>query len=206
MRTLAHAFRALLDLILPPTDTGRIVAEASEIEFGRLLSPIVTRSGVVALLPYRHRLVRAAVVEAKFNNNARARKFLAQVLQDYLASIEEESAELGQERYVVVPVPLGAARKRERGYNQVEAVAQTASVPLQPALVRIRDTRPQTSLSRRERLTNVRDAFSVHGAISPDISYILLDDVVTTGATLLAAKDALRKAGAHRIHSLALAH
>jgi ComF family protein len=97
----------------------------------------------------------------------------------------------------IVPIPLAKKRKAERGYNQIEEVlryVRTDSVLHieTRALKRIRNTRPQTKLTRKERAQNVADAFLV---TKPERirnkNIILIDDVVTTGATLQAAKAAL---------------
>jgi ComF family protein len=98
---------------------------------------------------------------------------------------------------VLVPVPLHARRERARGYNQSEllarALAETApGVAVAMALVRERPTRSQTRLDREARAANVARAFAL--AASSEVrgrDVLLIDDVVTTGATLLAAAFAL---------------
>ena len=103
----------------------------------------------------------------------------------------------------VVPVPLGRVRMLERGYNQSErlaaGVAEALALPLLrgKALARVRNTRSQTSLSREERTQNVDGAFASSKHVIPTESHLLLiDDVLTTGATLSAAAGELRGAGA----------
>lgn len=114
---------------------------------------------------------------------------------------------------VLVPVPLFAARERERGFNQSEwlarIVAQTFDlVPPADLLRRSRSTQTQTRLSRTERARNVRRAFTLaHSApLNPDLTYMLVDDVFTTGATLNECARVLRRAGARQLKVLTLAH
>lgn len=145
--------------------------------------------------------------------------------------------------FAVVPVPLHAARERERGFNQsmtlgraagealsivsvrlpaaarvVTATAvltvaaasvpagPSASVPVRSLLVRIRATSPQARLSRAERLINVHDAFRYITDFAPvPYAVLLIDDVITTGATVSACAAALRLAGVARVYALALA-
>lgn len=197
-------FARLLDLLFPRKDTALIVERITDIEFGKLVSPVVTESGVVALLPYRHPHVRACVIEAKFHRNAKAISLLANVLKEYVAALEEDSEAFDTLSYMVVPIPLSAARQRERGYNQVEEVVRSAGLSYETALLkRIRDTRPQTSLPRSARIENVKDAFALAHEPSPARTYILVDDVFTTGATLASAARSMEGTPCVR---LALAH
>lgn len=112
----------------------------------------------------------------------------------------------------LIPVPLHSLRLRERGFNQSEwlarAFAKESGASCQNLLVRQRDTGTQTALSRQERLKNMRGAFALRrGAqIGPEQRYVLIDDVITTGATLNACADALVRAGAHSPSVLTLAH
>ncbi|MBN1351329.1 ComF family protein [candidate division KSB1 bacterium] len=111
---------------------------------------------------------------------------------------------------LIIPVPLNLSRKRERGYNQSELLGKTVSrlsgVKMEhKAMRRVRDTKTQTKLNHQQRLKNVSNAFKIK---SPQIiagkSIILLDDVITTGATMNACAKALKDAGAKNVLALAL--
>ncbi len=111
----------------------------------------------------------------------------------------------------VVPVPLYPSRKRERGFNQAEALARhfcrRVNLPLLgKSLSRIRPTLIQAGLSRRERRLNMRGAFRVK---RPEIlrgkKILLMDDVFTTGATLNECSRILKEAGVARVSVLTLA-
>ena len=109
----------------------------------------------------------------------------------------------------LVPIPLHRTRYRERGFNQSLRIAQgiaavTATAPPQEELRRRRRTGTQTRLSRRERHINLDHAFEALGDLSGS-RVCLVDDVVTTGATLLAAAAALRHAGAQEVRAVTIA-
>jgi ComF family protein len=113
-------------------------------------------------------------------------------------------------RALVVSVPLARRRRIERGYDQAallaDALARAAGLPrARRALVRTRETPPQVGRSRAERARNVAGAFlaTPGGVAGRDV--VLVDDVVTTGATVDAAAAALRKAGARSVVVVALA-
>lgn len=113
---------------------------------------------------------------------------------------------------VVVPVPLHRVRLYERGYNQAEALAEglasERALPHAPhALTRTRATETQTALHRDARWRNVDGAFAVRDpAAIAGRRVLLMDDVLTTGATLTAAAHALISAGATAVDVAALAY
>lgn len=110
----------------------------------------------------------------------------------------------------LVPVPLGKARLKERGYNQVALVAASlASLMhwqyLPQALKRVRETRSQVGLSAAERRLNVQDAFQAQARLVVGKTVLVMDDVATTGSTLVACATALLEAGAHKVYALTIA-
>lgn len=110
---------------------------------------------------------------------------------------------------VVIPVPIHAERRAERGYNQAELLAdffcRQVGLPLQPELIeRTRHTRQQVGLNARERGENVEDAFRAAPVVAGRI-LLLVDDVYTTGSTLRACANAAAMRGARAIYAIALA-
>lgn len=206
-------FAWILDAVFPPRESERTVRGAVPDELYMLLNPFpLERAGFVstALLPYRSPLVQAVIQEAKFHANTRALSLLGKVLREYLLELSSEEAGLSG-KIVCIPIPLSRKRKGERGYNQVEKILEFAlsndidAVLDTSLLSRTRDTLPQTTLTREARLLNMGGAF-VSASADPSITYVVVDDVTTTGATLQDAVRALEEAGATHIIPLALAH
>lgn len=111
---------------------------------------------------------------------------------------------------LVTPVPSGAMRQAQRGYNQAALLARPLALGCglryQPhALAKRRETRSQVGLTRRERQMNVRDAFRADPGAVAGRSVLVVDDVLTSGATLRACAAALLQAGAAQVFALTLA-
>jgi ComF family protein len=109
----------------------------------------------------------------------------------------------------IVAIPLGMRRRRHRGYNQAEIVAQALAdhrrVPLVTGLERTRETPPQTARDEDSRRSNVAGAFRWEGMTLASAGIWLVDDVLTTGATVEAAATVLARAGASRIDVVVIA-
>lgn len=110
----------------------------------------------------------------------------------------------------LLPVPLHPRRLAERGFNQSEELARclsrTLGLPLlTTGLTRTRDTEHQARLDACTRQTNMRDAFVWQHSAPPPARVLLVDDVLTTGATVGACAQALRAAGTREVRAIALA-
>jgi len=113
---------------------------------------------------------------------------------------------------LLLPVPLSKERLIQRGFNQSQLLCRTLSrelsVPLDTGLlIKPRDIRPQSLLSREERLKNPRGAFSVirPGGRFPPRRVVIVDDVMTTGATINECARVLIRAGVEEVHGAVLA-
>ena len=111
---------------------------------------------------------------------------------------------------MLIPVPLGKKRLKERGYNQVGLVARPLAYQLglqyaPDALVKSRETRSQVGLSVSQRSANVRDAYQADSQIVMGKSVLIMDDVATTGSTISACTTALLTAGSKDIYVLTMA-
>ena len=114
---------------------------------------------------------------------------------------------------LVIPVPMHPKRLKKRGFNHARLLAEKAAARLQlncaDALMRTRNVRQQARLSREERLKNMQGVFAVreeYADIVRNRAVLIVDDVLTTGATAAACAKALREAGARRVYFAAYAY
>jgi ComF family protein len=147
--------------------------------------------------------LRDALVALKF----RGRRLLARPLADLV--VEQCGGALPADVDALVPVPLARDRERARGFNQAALLAERLGARLgcrvRPGwLARCRATAPQTDLSAAERHANVRGAFAAAGAVE-DRHVVVVDDVLTTGATVTECARVLRRAGARTVGVLTVA-
>lgn len=155
---------------------------------------------------YYETVLKEAIHQFKFNYKTGLGKHLAQLM---IANLSEELAI--SQYHVILPVPLHKIRQRHRGYNQsailAKYIARYCKIPLMvDNLVRIRYTDSQALLEgRKARQTNVKNAFRViHPTSLRDKHVILIDDVVTTGATVNECSKTLKEAGVKFILVLTL--
>ena len=147
-----------------------------------------------------------AILLMKYEEVTRLGHWFAARLAEFVAQEPEQwSAD------VVVPVPLHPDRRRERGYNQAESIARPLAKKLgirvdTRLLMRTKPRPPQLLLSRSERWKSVHGTYATtEGAKVDKLRVLLVDDVMTTGATLDACARSLKKAGASRVVALTVA-
>ncbi len=147
-------------------------------------------------------VLRQAINQLKYHNIKRLSKPLSEmVLQMKLPRVD-----------AVLPVPLYKTRLKQREFNQSALIAKNTGehlgcTMLPHALVKIRDTKPQVGLRSGERRANIRKAFAVQSKeLIEGKDILIIDDVITTGATVSECAKTVKKAGAARVHVIALAH
>lgn len=155
---------------------------------------------IASFSAYRGPLKRA-LLSLKY----RPDKALADVMASWLADRWGSS---GWQASLIIPVPLAAARMRQRGFNQAALLAhglasQLGLTCLPEALRRGRNTNSQVGLDHDERWQNVRGAFQANHELIRDQAVLLVDDLYTTGATMKACRQALREA--RRVFGLTVA-
>ncbi len=122
-----------------------------------------------------------------------------------------EMKQYNNEKIVLAPIPLHKNRLRKRGYNHAKLLADRLSIKLNlivsDILIRVKDTKIQAGLKREERQKNVSNAFSLqpNNQIFKYPNIFLVDDILTTGSTLLEAANTLKRKGTKRVWGLTLA-
>ncbi|HEX7484228.1 MAG TPA: hypothetical protein VF281_03685 [Candidatus Saccharimonadales bacterium] len=148
----------------------------------------------------RSGVLQRLVGDFKFQNMYAAYFPLAQLLDERMSDLPSNT--------VIVPVPTVASHIRERGYDHTlliaKQIAKRRGLKMQTLLVRATNTK-QRDASRKDRLTQAKAAFALSGAIDESACYLVIDDVVTTGATMYYATETLRAAGAEHIWAAAIA-
>ena len=202
---------ALLDLLYPPRCAGchtrgvRLCAACvaqcvplSPVRRAKALPADSALRRALGIYPFEG-VLREAIHAFKYNGDQQLAAPLAALLVPH-----RPFAALA-----IVPVPLHKARQRERGFNQAHLLAHELSrawqIPLLADLERVRATDHQVGQNARDRATNVQGAFVWQGKTPPPSTILLIDDVLTTGATLQACAAALIAAGATDVEGLTLA-
>jgi ComF family protein len=211
----------VLDLILPPAcaGCGRYGEVLCAVCRGRLRSPatavarfLAADAGVVvgdalevAMTAFAYEgVMLRALGRLKYGGAARLARPLAEAA---LPAFDELVAVIGPGS--LVPVPVHPERQRQRGYNQAALIAnvlgRARSRPVRDILERRRATTQQHRLDRGARLRNLCRAFVLAPGASPPRVAILVDDILTTSATLEACAMVLRDAGSERVIGFAVA-
>lgn len=204
-------FDTLLSLLFPPSHNEELLRPISVLFPEEATQRYDTAHTITSCARYGTAEIQAAILLNKNNGHQRAAVLLANLLADVLIEQLSEEFLWNNQRVLVTPVPLSKAQLRSRGFNQVARILELSPQEIRnhtvfDLLKKTKETRPQKSLDRESRLTNVSNSFTVSSQYSlHDTHVIVVDDVVTTGATLLEAARVLNDAGVKKVTLIALA-
>lgn len=173
--------------------------------------------GLISFFDYHDERVSEIVIKGKYSFIPNAYALLGKLMAEKIVSSHEH---LLRDEYFLVPIPLSPWRKRWRGFNQSDVLCQELSLRLGwevlPALQRVKHTKTQKDLKRGDRIKNVANAFALSPLTQghsgqgelPSVknkNLILVDDITTTGSTLLEAVKILKHHGATKVICLTVA-
>lgn len=142
-------------------------------------------------------------------------RFVFDLAEEFIDLIPIQTIGRLDNKSILVPIPLHPSRLQFRGFNQAEVlgrlIAGKLNIPVRADILkRVKKTKPQVEMKDREkRLTNMKDVFSLHQPLTTSHKQsmiFLFDDVFTTGATLRAAANVLKRAGAKNVWGIVMAH
>lgn len=159
---------------------------------------------------YDDKVLAALIKKLKFNFINDLAPILGRFLSLFWEGIIFNHPELKNKTDVLlIPIPLSRKRQNWRGFNQAELIAHSFNLNYNYEtsfnLKKIKNTKAQSSLNESERAENIKNCFSWTGENLKDKIIILIDDVITTGATLNEAADVLQEAGAKKVYGLVVA-
>jgi len=189
-----------------------ICAECSKFAINGLTHPVCRKKysidGVFSAVAYKG-IMKKILYQYKFEPYVfDLSRTLSEIVYEGLLEYEPLSY-LSKEKVVLVPIPLSEKKKKTRGYNQslllVKNLSELSGYTYSDILIRQKKTLPQYALSKEKRRENIKGAFALQ-----DVSYfenvLLVDDIMTSGATLSEASYVLKKAGVKKVFGVTVAH
>ena len=173
-------------------------------------------NNIYALFEYRNKVVKKILTDAKYRNKFSGLKLFGPYLADSILEIISEYTELNNySRIILVPVPISNKRLKKRGYNQAEIIAKNLIQNSKESYIlgnkivqKIIEKTPQASIhNKKDRLKSPIGTFKIiSNKIVPQSLCIIVDDIVTTGATISELRRILIVSGAQTVIGLTIAH
>lgn len=175
------------------------------------------RPNTISLFSYQDLHVKSLVKQIKYKNNQAFTKEIAKLLYEEIIGIySEEMFFHAKNKPIIIPVPMSRDRKKVRGYNQTEKILFEIKLHDEQKIFDYRsdiifkkdNSKPQTqTLTKEERLRNIKNSFFIK---EPNIikkrTLFIIDDVITTGATISEIESLLMHHGANQVYSFTIAH
>ncbi|MCX6754240.1 MAG: phosphoribosyltransferase family protein [Candidatus Nomurabacteria bacterium] len=173
--------------------------------------------GISAVFNYQDPIIKKAIWELKYHHKRYIGEKLGQLLYEYLIEdISDIKMSVPGRSIYVVPTPISIGKTKTRGYNQALVLSKSFCDSCENKVFEIQnkivikklDTIPQAKITnRKKRLENVRGVFEIKNKeIVKGRTIIVIDDVTTTGGTMLEIMKVLKKAGAKKVYGFAVAH
>ena len=168
-------------------------------------NPYIYFEELISIFPYEN-IIREQIIDYKFNEKS----YLYKTFTNFLIKNEKVFEKI-KSYDTIIPVPISKKRKKERGYNQslliAREISRKANIGLETkCLYKIKNTIEQSKLNKEEREKNAQNVYELNtGHIIENKEVLLLDDIYTTGNTVNACCEVLKKANPKKIGVLVLA-
>lgn len=202
--------RKLLDLIFPRHPIEHISCDDFSDHVACVLHT-TTPHAYWSLVPYSDPLIRSAIWELKYNASRHAATLLAEAFRPYLLEHIADVWNVGtHDRVCIVPMPGDPRRVRTRGHDHMRVfgkhLSDNNSIFLAHVLSRVHREQQTEQPTRRARIENIHGSMRASNKLPNNTYIIVVDDVITTGATMREAIRALREAGYVHILGVSVAH
>lgn len=210
----------LLDMLFPIKCLGCEIKD--EVLCNNCISKIrlaerETDKNIIALFDYRDPLVKKIIWELKYHHKRYLGEKLGLLLYEFLIEdISDMRIDVSGRSIFVIPVPISNKKRKVRGYNQALTIAKGFCHQAEAGVFELKDkvifkkidTLPQAKITnRKRRLENIRGVFDIKNAeVVKGRTIIVIDDVTTTGGTIMEVMKILKKAGAKKVVGFAVAH
>lgn len=191
----------VFSLLFPPTENEQIIFSTTFLTPQPLIVKTPNGSPVLTCALYNDPAIQASIKTLKKHGTKKAAFLLAQLLNDTILEELSDIETWNSKHVVLIPMPLSKRRMRERGFNQITKVCSQLPDELRQCvmtdiLVQTKHVPMQKTLTREKRLENVSGIFSIsHPEKIRSAHAIIIDDVMTTGATFSEAIDTFNKHG-----------
>jgi len=171
-------------------------------------------SWAYSVCSYADEKIKEVIWEIKYKGNRKIISEVTPILHEAIMSIVDQEAEAKFTKIILCYVPSHWGRKNEKGFNQGKLMV-TSLKKLFPEyktdlkIKKIKKTSPQTKLDKHKRLTNLKNAFMAkipEKYQNSESLFVIIDDVITTGATMTEIRKTLKKAGAKNVIGVAVGH
>jgi competence protein ComFC len=215
---ITKIFESIISIILPKeeyvSEIENLSPEYIENEIG--IANETSNPKFKAVFQYKNKIIRKAIWEIKYNGNKKITEKFSRPLYEFI--IEELGDEVAFENFnspLLIPIPSGKDTLKKRGFNQCELIAkelirldETKNFQLETkAIFKIKETTHQSETKNKsKRLKNLEGCFSADPQKVRGRYIILIDDVITTGATMKEVSKTLKEAGAKKVIGFSIAH
>lgn len=206
--------RKIIDIFFPPSPTEIMLVKQSR-EHTLPFASLVPHKHMYAVFHYRYPVIRSAIRILKRHHNNNIATCFGNHLYEHIQSIlDDEIVHHNYHCIICIPMPITPTRLRERGFNQATLITQAVvkkdvRYQYKEILIKQHDTEKQAvQSSRHARARNMKNCFTTNPQYFPEKNtlYVVIDDVITTGATMKEALRTLRIAGYKNCIGIAVAH